>query len=243
MLYYNLGFRILAWPCSHQLYIMKHKWISHISKICIHQQWMPTSFKYFINHCKVFFVIPNPSPCGCKILQVFGAKPQSLFQCIAFCNAFSIPTLFWMYPFTVFMQCSIGYIHQVCTGPHIFNCSTKWTNKWVMMSKKEGGNSCSNSTNIRVASFLSSPIITESKIFAHNFLKTQNKWIMASLQPFAIKCCMHKVINLASWCDSRVISAPSIPHLFELKTSNLTQLVGVFKAKRICNFFSSSDKT
>lgn len=66
------------------------------------------------------------------------------------------------------MYLSIGYIHLLCTGPHMNNSCTKWISRWVIMSTNIGGNYLSNINNTNAASSIDDSLSFMSIIFSHN---------------------------------------------------------------------------
>lgn len=145
-------------------------------------------------------------------------NPKTSFSAYHLAMLPSNLALFHTNHFKVSKYLSIGYIQCKWTRPHNSNSSTKWIKRCVMMSKKEGGNSCSNRTKHITTSFFNSPIVVRSIIFTQSFSKTWHKWIIDIWHPFDMKPQRHKgkMSYIRTWksCDFIPFKSPSLWSLF-----------------------------
>ncbi len=159
--------------------------MSQRSTFMIHGHPFPSSTSSFmwgsslLSHTYLLVVV--------KSCMYWVQNPKASFSAYPSTMLPSNLALFHTNPFRIFKYLSIGYIQRMWTRPHNSNSSTKWTKRCVMMSKKEGGNPCSNRTKHIATSFFNSPIVVGSTIFTQSFLKTWHKRIIDIRHPFDMR--------------------------------------------------------
>ncbi len=68
-------------------YIVEHKIMGPSFKVHTQSTRLPTAFKYFIVHCRVFFIMPHSSSCRFDFLDIFNTETESFLNGIPSCHA------------------------------------------------------------------------------------------------------------------------------------------------------------
>ncbi len=103
------------------------------------------------------------------------------------------------------MYLSMGYIHLVAIGPHICDSSTRCYNKWVMMSKREGGKCISTNVRLTKTSNWSDSMLLGFQALRQSLLNTLEILITAIHGPKAKDLSMPKAKFVALAHDNHGI--------------------------------------
>ena len=157
-------------PCSQENQLFSNGWSFDCFDQNYHQAFPPNSFScqqvpQSYNHDYTYNEIYS------SLLHEFSA-PQVIDSSSYNTKGICIYNWFFVYPFNTFMYRSTGYIHHKKTRPHNQISLTRWTIKWTIMSKNDGGKyisiwqrtmaaSFSNSSNLLGSMTLSLPCLSE----------------------------------------------------------------------------------